>query len=247
MLIVVAAVGCAGHAGSGAGDLDDELGARHAYGGEPVREAIPPARFAREHMVHYHMQRHFDDLQTIERMLVRGDLATAKALAFMLTLQVDDPGLTPWNTEARMTVGAARDLMAAQTVDEALRREARVAATCAACHRRADGWTITAQLGTPPIDQPTPAARMARHQWAADRLWEGMIAANDARWRAGLEVLAATPVPISHAVETPLYGPRLQATAKAALARGANATADDRTSTYGELLVTCAGCHRFLR
>jgi cytochrome c553 len=238
-LVAAIALGCAGRTGAGPGDLDDELGARHAYGGEPVRTSVPPERFARAQMVRYHMQRHFDDLRWIERSLVAGDLGTAKALAYMLTKPIEDPGLAPWAAESRATISAARSLQRADTIDEALRRDVAVAATCAGCHRAAKGWTVFGTMSPAPSDRPGTASQMARHRWAVDRLWEGMIGADDQRWTAALQLLATEPLLPTSTCEP--FANRLQLRAKAALATSTNA---ERADAYANLLVTCSGCHR---
>ena len=215
-------------------------------GEDPPRE--PPARpsFERASMVRWHMQRHFEDLRTIERLLVGGRLDEAKTLAFMLTKPESDPGMAPWTAESRQVVEAARELVAARSIDEALRREARVAAACAECHGHTEQLPKFSRLPALPPDQPTTAARMARHQWAADRLWEGMIGLSDGRWRAGLEVLAATPLPPAAVPGAPALAARLQRTAREALERRTSDTLDDNARSYGDLLVTCAGCHAAL-
>lgn len=38
---------------------------------------------------------------------------------------------------------------------------------------------------------------MARHLWATDRLWEGMVGGDDDAWRDGLDVLAAAQSSLS--------------------------------------------------
>lgn len=215
-------------------------------GEDPPREPPAPLRLEREAMVRWHMQRHFEDLRTIERLLVGGRFDEAKALSFMLTKPESDPGLTPWAAEAREVVEAARALMAARTIDEALRREPRVAVACAECHGRTKQLLKLSRLPALPPDQPTAAARMARHQWAADRLWEGIVGLSDDRWRAGLEVLVATPLPAAAVPGAPELAARLQRIARKALERRTSDSLDDNARSYGDMLVTCAGCHAAL-
>jgi cytochrome c553 len=194
-------------------------------------------------LVRYHMRRHFEDLKTVERMLVSGNLAEAKALAFMLSKPEADPGLKRWVADAREVVYAARGLAAARDLDEALRREPRIAAACADCHARTGALLTFERLGDP----PEADARMERHQWAVDRLWEGMIAPSDERWRAGLDVLATTPVPAAAAPEVSALGAQLQAAAASARDNRAKPSSRMRASLYGDLLVVCARCHAALR
>jgi hypothetical protein len=80
---------------------------------------------------------------------------------------------------------------------------------------------------------------MARHLWAADRLWEGLVGGAEDAWGQGLEVLAATPLPAAQlgATREPLAR-KLQS-----IATGARKGPADHAAVYGELLTTCAGCH----
>jgi hypothetical protein len=98
-----------------------------------------------------------------------------------------------------------------------------------------------------PPDRQTPATRMARHAWAVDRLWEGLIASDDARWARGLAVLSDTPLPFSSATTAPRYASELRALARAQIDTRTTTNFDDRGAAYGEMLVRCAGCHSSLR
>lgn len=207
---------------------------------DPPREPPAPPRFRDEGLVRYHMRRHFDDLRDVERMLIDGRFEDAQTLAFMLTKPSRDPGLAPWEERSRDVVDAARALAAARDVPDALRRVTRVSAACAACHLAAQKAPVFRRPGKPPDDLPTTAARMARHTWGVDRIWEGMVAASDEHWRAGLGVLQVTPVPVS---ARPELGERLQTLARTALARTATTTLEDRAASYAEILNVCASCH----
>jgi len=217
---------------------------RAAEGGnDPPRET---PQLVDQALVRYHMQRHFEDLRTVERLLVSGNLDDAKALAFMLSKSEADPGLAPWAAQSREVVSAARALAAARNVDEALRREARVAAACGDCHLRTYDMPMFEPPAIAPPDRHTVAARMARHQWAVDRIWESMVGASDQHWRAGLDVLATTPLPFAEVPDAAALGNRLQVLARAALAKRGKSTSAGRATTYGELLVTCERCHAAL-
>jgi cytochrome c553 len=154
----------------------------------------------------------------------------------------DPAPLEAWGRETALVRERAAALAAAPSLDEASRRFARVAEACASCHAA----TVAAKMFFPPPDAPPAAAgaRMARHRWAADRLWEGVIGNADEPWRAGLDVLAEVP-----AVPSPGDGDRtalasaLQQSAVRARAQKTTSPAE-RARFYGELLVTCAACHR---
>jgi hypothetical protein len=69
-----------------------------------------------------------------------------------------------------------------------------------------------------------------------------MVGGSEPAWRGGLAVLAATPLPFT-ASDPSRFARRLQQLARDELDR----PAADRPAAYGELLVTCTGCHARLR
>ncbi len=182
------------------------------------------------------MRQRIDDVRTIERMLVAGQLEEARALAFMLTRPIVG---APQSASSRDLAFAAGALANARTIDEALHAEVRVAIACARCHASSNTMPVFRTPTNAPPDQPTMEAQMARHQWAVDRLWESLIGASDEHWRAGLYVMATGHIP---GTENPELAKRLQQLARAALDMP-DTTLDARGARYAELLVTCAGCH----
>ena len=119
----------------------------------------------------------------------------------------------------------------------------RVAAGCAWCHSRTQKLPVFPEPATAPSDDGTPRTRMARHQWAVDRLWEGMVGASDHHWRLGLNVLATTPLPFSPLTDAPALAAQLQSYAQHAIATQTTESLEERAREYGEMLVTCAACH----
>ena len=194
-------------------------------------------------MLQLHMTSNFDTGRGIERLLIRGKLDDAKYFAQALASEPDVPGMAPWAKQIAAVRERAGEVANAPSLDEACRREARLAEACASCHADANAQI---DFGTPlplPPDEPTLTARMARHHWASNRLWEGMTGDAEGPWKAGLDVLAEMPLSWS-----PLEGNR------AGFAKSLQRLADEarhvprdnrteRTRLYGEILVTCAACH----
>lgn len=201
LVLVLLAVACAPRH---AEDRHAPLGATHAE-----RAGASHARLRTR------MRHHGDDLRQIEVVLRHGKLAEAKALAFWLARE--DPDVTL----------ATRALHAATDRAGALRATARIAAACGNCHVRI-GVPAFARDPRPPDDDGTAAARVARHRWAAARVWDGVVGAAEPPWRAGLEVFAAD-----------LGGYRVQRVAARVLEGGY----EDRATAYGDLLVACTACH----
>ena len=202
----------------------------------------PLVRFDDPVAARYHMRMHFDDLRMVEQLLVAGKLAEGRTLAYLLARPTADAGLASWDEQSRRVTAAARELTRAPNGNEALRRLARVAVECAACHVAARS---TPAFASPPrpADRPTREARMARHAWAADRLWEAVLGADDARWSSGLVVLAGAPLPAAVLSDGARFGSNLQAYARTQLATRGSTPPEARGIAYGEILVLCAGCH----
>lgn len=215
-------------------------------GEDPQRQPPEPPRFDRPAMVDFHMRRQLDDLRQVERLLIAGKLDEARARAEPLTRAVPDPGMERWRREVDAVTQAAAALVAAPGIDEACRREAQVAEACAWCHLATQKVPAFAVPAVPAADGTTPAARMARHQWAVDRLWEGMVGPSEHRWRSGLEALAVTPLPFSPFTDAPLVASRMQDVAQQAIAALGKDSLDDRARRYGEMLVMCSACHATL-
>jgi cytochrome c553 len=208
----------------------------------PPPERDPSERFERDMLVRFHMHQSYDLVRAIEKLLVRGNLDDARAFARAIAEAPDEPGLGAWARHAAVVRERAAALARATTVEDACRRQARLAEACAGCHADAGAAPeFRPPRGMPP-DRPTIDARMARHLWATDRLWEGMVGGAADAWRAGLDVLAATPLPLPDPGREAL-GRRLQQLADQARRSSPTDSPAERARAYGELLVTCAGCH----
>lgn len=97
-----------------------------------------------------------------------------------------------------------------------------------------------------PTDQNRLAAQMAGHQWAAARMWDGLIGPSTERWLDGARKLAKSSLMIT--AESDQLGIADDAARVRLLANRALKTKiGDRPELYGELLATCAGCHHAIR
>jgi len=210
--------------------------------GEPEEPA--PKRFEQDMMLRFHMHENFDLVRAIERLLIRGKLDEAKRFASSIAEAPDEPGLGSMTAHAIVVRDRAAALARAPTVDEACRLEAKLAAACAGCHVDAGMTPQLREFPPAPVDRPTVDARMARHRWAADRMWEGIIGGADEPWRAGLDVLAAAPLDGKEisAARVP-FGRELKRLVDEARRRKRTDSLVDRATAYGEILATCAGCH----
>ena len=88
---------------------------------------------------------------------------------------------------------------------------------------------------------------MARHQWAADRLWEGLIAPSDQSWLNAAEVLLEVPLALAGTQGTEQTRALTERVHSLGHQARSAARSSDRVRIYGEILGTCADCHQRLR
>jgi cytochrome c553 len=186
-----------------------------------------------------HMHANFDLVRGIERLLIRGKLEEAKRFATAIAMAPDEPAHGPWATRVITVRDRAAELARATTVESAVRGVAKLGAACASCH--AEATTELAFTNPPPVpsDKPSIEARMLRHRWAADRLWEGIVGNADEAWLEGLAVMSSTPLDLPP--DRAALARKLKQLADRARRDKSGPTA--RATTYGEILGVCASCH----
>lgn len=205
------------------------------------RQADPPdARFERDMMVRFHMHQNFDLLRAIERLLLKGKLEDARAFATAIATAPDEPSHGPWAAHKVQIRDRATQLSRATDAGDALRKTAAIGGVCGNCHGEHVVKLALDQVPRAPADLATLEARMARHRWAADRLWEGVVGNSETAWRSGLDVLAATP--LDEPADRAGLARELQRQADAAR-RPSPGKLIDRATAYGNILATCASCH----
>jgi hypothetical protein len=192
------------------------------------------------------MRAHFYELHTIEAALLRGDLDAVRERASAIRFDVLDGQNPAWAPHIDRLRAGATALARVESIDDACRIQAGMLGDCARCHEATSTKLSFAAPEAPP-DEPALAARMARHRWAADRVWDGLVGLSTSTWSVGLRAMAAAPLPGSNMSEDPAqwerlarYGKELQRSARRA--DGARTIAE-RVQAYGALLVVCSGCH----
>jgi hypothetical protein len=209
-------------------------------------QAAPASSALYDHdaMTRLHMREHYDMASAIQHLVIRNDLYDVMVIARMIADAPESPGLQRWQTDISFLRGNARELSRAPTNEEACRRTARLVATCANCHIDSKVGGLFTSFPPPPSDGTSTAQRMARHSWATDRLFEGVVGGATDSWTNGLDVLAASPAPSSPLdADRALLAKSLQDLATATRKRVASDDFAARAVAYGEILVTCAACH----
>lgn len=194
-----------------------------------------------------HMREHFAAVTELQRAIARGHLDEARTLAAWLGSH-DEPLLDGWQPFVDELKASALAVERAKDLPDAAALAGRLARACSKCHE-ARSAIITFAWEPAPDDQPALPVQMKRHQWAAARMWEGLVGPSDEMWKQGTDVLTTTQLDLVAA------GGAARGDIKALAARvrelakqGAGlADSDARSRWYGELLSTCAGCHALAR
>ena len=194
-----------------------------------------------------HMREHFTGATLMQAAVVRADLEAVHQQAQWLARHPSPPNMPSGFSIFLENLHAhAKAAAVAENLKDAAIAVARTAASCGSCHAQGvvQTWLVS--------DVPAPVGdeesqRMERHQWAADRLWEGLIAPSDQAWSLGAEVLLEAPLELAsdHANEQA----RALTMRMHELGHQASVAArsDDRVRVYGEFLGICADCHQLMQ
>lgn len=196
-----------------------------------------------------HMAEHLTRASRMQEAVVRGQLEIARDEARWLVAHPEHVAVSDGSAAVARFRTAAEAVVAAPDLPAMAGATARLGAACAACHEER-GVMVAYAWAALPDDEPALARQMQRHQWAAARLWEGVVGPADELWRTGASTLATLRLDVGSLAA----GADAEAV-KAALARvrslsaqaGAVRDQPSRVSLYGELLTTCVGCHAAVR
>lgn len=194
------------------------------------------------------MEAHFVEATSARDAIIRGDADAARA-AFATLAEIPPTASYPpsWSPQLAPFRAAAARASHASDLDALALEMGRLTNTCADCHR-AVGAELQLDESTTPPSAADPATHMQRHQWAAARMWEGLMAPADDRYTAGAGALVEAPLEPSNIAENQTVPAEVAALAERVhmLGRNASAASDptQRAQFYGELLATCASCHQ---
>lgn len=195
------------------------------------------------------MEHHFADVLEVQQAVIAGDLAGVRSPARRL-LERTDPQPESWQPFVADNLRLSESVLAARNLEAAALAVAGLANNCGECHAAVGMGPVLAAAAPPPAVAGDASPLMLRHQWAAERMGDALVSHSDAAWRAGAEALADAPLPPS-ILPTDVNQPAVfDELARRVHDLGARArTTDpwsDRAALYGELLATCAACHRSL-
>ena len=193
-----------------------------------------------------HMSEHFARGTMAQTAVTNGDLAMARVNAGWLVEHPPVKGI-PDDADKPMRA-AARAVLEATEISAAAAGVGQIGAACGTCH--------LSQGVNPGIDSVVDmeygvslAARMARHQWGVDRMWEGLVNPSNSLWLEGAEALLESPLTGSGGADETGHLIDALGSEVFELAIQARKTTGqvDRGSLYGQLLTTCAVCHGVIR
>ena len=195
-----------------------------------------------------HMARHGTHLTDTRDAIIDGNLERAAALGQALAASPRIGGLpengAPFEVAffAQATrIGEATDLV------EAGRAVGRTAQACGDCHAALSGGPAR-EGGEAPADGGALSHEMARHSWAAERMWTGLLLDDAALLAEGMAALEAAPLvptglPSASNLPTELAALEVTVHDKAAAAVRAAESGGDAGGAFGEMLAACATCH----
>lgn len=195
-----------------------------------------------------HMASHFEAAAALQTAIAHGRLVDARDRAHWFASHEMDAPLSwrPYLDEMRyaaLRIERARDVATAGAQIGLLGR------ACGACHE-AHAAKPAFRYELPPSNDTTLDAQMHRHQWAAARMWQGVVGPADQAWQDGARVMATTRLDVAATAhekpntETFELAEQLRDQATRALAI---TDRDEQATFYGEMMETCASCHSIVR
>jgi hypothetical protein len=198
-----------------------------------------PTENTRSEEVRTDMADHFSAATTAAAAILRGELTPAiKALR---TLSEQEPpadwphGASPAALSVRV---AARQGVSAGSLEEAGIALGLAVQSCGACHAELKAGPAHAPSGLEDMSADV-RSHMARHLWAIDRLWDGLLMSRDADWALGLQVLAE-----EHPVGIAEVGKESKAFAATVHSLARDPGDAERGAVYGRIIASCGGCHQ---
>lgn len=196
---------------------------------------------------HGQMQAWFDATTRARDAVIAGKEPEAREPMRWIATHVPDSSGMPegWPTHVLDMQDLAGRITPESPMPEIAAAVALTAMECGHCH-----VAYEVRPAFDPIQLPTDegvVGHMHRHQWAADRMWEGLILGDADRWSIGAMALLEAP-------ETDITrrDGRPAPPAAAALAERLHrlgregltgVDGSQQAAIYGELIATCAECH----
>ena len=197
--------------------------------------------------MHEHMQEHFVRTDLMQKALVAGDLDRVRREATTLLKKPEPAGMpAAWTPFLLQLMEAASEVSGATRTEDLAAGVGRMGASCGACHQGL-GISLNLRWPKPPRETIDPRIRMARHQWATERLWDSLVSADDSGWYAAATVLREDPLLSEDLTAQERIDPHVQLLADRVQDMGQQAektvALSERIQLFGQIMSTCADCH----
>jgi hypothetical protein len=249
---LMSALGCDDKAKADAGAKPAAAGAKAGPGAKPADGAAPAAAEAFKPMHTALMDQNFDYVASMMDALIAGDKDIAQQYSERLaTMRPKPTGNKPWDEGLLRIPQRAKPVSEAKDFNKIAEAGPVVLTACAQCHS-----TITGPQPYPPDDPPMPydvtkkalkkipaRKQLEQHQWANDRLFDGVYYPDPVSWEAGAKAWASSV--LVHPEETKKVKKTAKKLIEEAKAIDLLAATDipSRAAAYGKLLTTCTACH----
>ncbi len=198
-----------------------------------------------------HMHEHLTRITMIKSAIIAGKLEDVREPATWLADHETVAGLPtefePYVTQMR---SYARQVIEAPDLDSAAESVSNMAITCGNCHLVNHVFLEFGYDDRPSEGLDDIVTHMQRHQWAADRLWEGLIGPSDAAWNRGTDMLIDAPLRPTDVTAAAASNGEISKIVRRIHAVGGlgteTKTPDARSELYAEILGLCASCHTLL-
>ena len=192
------------------------------------------------------MERHYEVAILSHDALIQGDLEKMRRRLLRIVKQ-ELPASAPksWRPRHARLHEAARSASGISSMESAGSVMGDVAEACGACHAALGVGNIYFWPAPPDEDDKFKTA-MRTHQWATERLWEGVTGPFEEAWPRGAEALADIRLFEDDGDDTVKSSLRAREGKLREMGRKAKAATGlhERALIYGRLLTTCAGCHK---
>lgn len=198
-----------------------------------------------------HMHEHYTSVTEIQSAIIRGDLAAVREPAQWLAehpAPIEVPA--EWKPHLEAMRSAARAALEATDFTAAATAASQMAHACGNCHTANN---ISGQFPwlTTPEDEIGNLAHMQRHQWAADRMWEGLVGPSEDAWYQGTKLLLEGPLSAEKLNTEDDNANSIGRMARRVHELAANGKVEyealAKAKIYAEFLAVCAACHTRLR
>lgn len=216
---------------------------------QALEPSWPAAGDAAEATIRARMQGHEKLAEAMRDAVARGDLDEGKGDAKLLAaLRMRGPRGELWREKADAMKAAAARIASATDLRDASMGVAALAGKCGGCHTMFGRAAII--VGQAGARATAGRAYMERHQWASERLWDGLAVPSDEAWRAGALVLSEARLAPGGLAPVESQVARVCELAQTVHDLGRKAVTvqpvDARADLYGQVLASCDECHQWL-